>query len=121
MPGFSSVTFNVAPFIGLPLSACRTSGRAIQPSADGLPDQDGRQFGAFALMRFPAHDFPAEDVHHQTELKEHARYRPRQPDDVPGPDLAGPAGLVVAGGLRRTEGLPCHGDAAAHLCCEACG
>ena len=33
MPSFFSVTFIVAPFIGLPLSACRTTGREMQASA----------------------------------------------------------------------------------------
>ena len=33
MPSFSSVTFMVAAFIGLPLSACKTRGRATQASA----------------------------------------------------------------------------------------
>ena len=123
MPSFSMVTFIVAPFIGLPLSACRTNGRVMHPSArTACPDQDGRQIRALALMNFPGDDLPAEDVHDQVEIEEHTGDRPGHPGDVPSPDLARCAGLVTGGWFApdRRSGpapmMPC-----CPLPCAGCG
>jgi hypothetical protein len=59
------------------------------------PDQGRRQLCAFAFMNFPSHDFPAEDIDNQTEVEEHACDGPRHPGYIPGPDLAGPTGLLA--------------------------
>jgi hypothetical protein len=64
---------------------------------NGLTDKGGRQFRAFALMDFPAHNFPAEDVHDQIEVEEHARDRSGHPGEIPRPDLAGRTGFVACG------------------------
>ena len=60
-----------------------------------LPDQGGGQVRTFAFMNFLADDFPAEDVHDQVEVEEHASNRPGHPRYVPGPDLAGSAGSIA--------------------------
>jgi hypothetical protein len=48
-------------------------------------------------MNFPPHDLAAEDVHDQVEVEEHACDRPWHPGYIPGPNLAGRAGLLACG------------------------
>jgi hypothetical protein len=119
------VVFIVAPFILCPAGdLCNKSaerGVAIVGVQDqwtrdtalgqnGLTDKGGRQFRTFALMDFPAHNFPAEDVHpshglkanhcraaDQIEVEEHARDRSGHLGDIPRPDLAGRTGFVACG------------------------
>src|SRR3954452_804319 len=94
-PSRSRVAFMVAPFIGLPLSACRTRGRVRQPSAQTALHEIGGQLGSFALVDLPADDLAAVDVEDQVEMEEPAPDRAGHPGDVPTPDLAGAAGAVA--------------------------
>src|SRR4051812_25416906 len=95
-PSRSRVAFMVAPFIGLPLSACRTRGRVKQPSAQtALRTSSAASFGALALVDLPADDLAAVNVEHQVEIEEPAPDRAGHPGDVPAPDLAGAAGAVA--------------------------
>src|SRR3954467_11011038 len=95
-PSRSRVAFMVAPFIGLPLSACSTRGAgeaALGP--DRFAHEIGSVLGAFARVDLPANDLAAEDIEDQVEVEEHAPDRAGHPGDVPAPDLAGAAGAVA--------------------------
>ena len=94
--------FIVAPFIGLPLSACSTSGaRGTFGQQPGI-----RAAARSALSRScTSHpDFAAEDVHNQVEVEEHARDRPGHRCPKSKPDRE--RGLILVGpSLRRTAGV----------------
>lgn len=80
----------VSPFRGLPGSAGRTQGPVhtlLGPYrlAHDLSGLDGR----LALVDFPADDLAAVESHDQVEGEEQPLDRPRQPADVPGPNLVG--------------------------------
>ena len=91
--GFHRRAFHGAAIVGVQNKRARDAALGQHSPSD----QDGRQFRAFALMNFPAHDFPAEDIHYQIEVKEHARDWTRHPGYVPCPDLAGRTGLIAGG------------------------
>src|SRR4051794_23343238 len=94
-PSRSSVAFMVAPFIGLPLSACSTRGRVRQPSAQTALLTRSAACSALSRVDLPGNDLAAEDVEDQVEVEEHAPDWTGHPGDVPAPNLAGAAGAVA--------------------------
>ena len=142
MPSFSSVTFIVAPFMGLPPFESRVGAQHQGPRDAGLgPDcllHQHRGQIRRARMNFAAHVLAAEDIHAQTRPEEQARDRPwhpgirrfkLSPDNVipakpgraslPGPDLTRRAGLVT-GRWPGTGRTVWPGPEAGHRCAR-CG
>ncbi len=70
MPSFSNMFFIVAPLHGPSIVGMQKM-RVRKPAFGQYtrPGHDARQFRALAHMNFPAHDFPAEEIHDQMEVE----------------------------------------------------
>src|SRR5206468_11753830 len=60
---------------------------------------------ALAMSHHPAHDVAAEDIEHDVQVEVGPLRGPEELGDVPTPELVGPAGQELRGGIEGMPGL----------------